>query len=141
MISDIRSYIKSQIKAVDTDVVENPSAFYSFDIGEGLIGRSYQIEISSIVNDLRTNYREDNIDIRVSIFGYGYQEEIKEYDYLLDKATCIRDNVIDLNNFSKVGNIININSSGIIGTRLPSDDNGFKIDINFTLKRAYELEV
>lgn len=140
MISDLRSYIKSQVKAVDPDLIENNSAFYLSDIGETLIDRSYQIEINNVVNELRDSHREYVADIVISIFGYGYQDEIARYDDLLDKAICIMDNVIELQNFSKQFNIIDIQANNISSEQLSGDDNGFKIDINLQLRIAYIRE-
>ena len=137
MIKEIRSYLKAQILSVDSDLNENDSAFYLDDIGETLIENSYQISLNNITNDLRTDFREDAIEAVVSIFGYGYQDEINEYDVLLDKALCIRNNIIDLKNFSGVEKITNIESVGINSTQLSGDDNGFKIDINLTIRFAY----
>lgn len=137
MISEIRSYIKSQIAAVDSNLKENKSAFYLGDLGENLIDRSYQIEINNIVSNTRTDYREDSIDIVVNIFGFGYRDEINNYDELLDKAICIRDNIIDLQNFTGQSTIVNAQANQIVSEQLSGDDNGFKININFTLDIAY----
>lgn len=140
MISEIRSYIKSQIASVDSNLKENPSAFYDNDIGENLIDRSYQIEINNIVNNTRTDFREDSIDIVLNIFGFGYRDEIANYDELLDKSICIRDNIINLKNFTGETTIVNAIANDIVSEQLPGDDNGFKININFTLDIAYSRE-
>lgn len=137
MISAIRSYIKSQILSVDSKLVQNNSAFYDNDIGETRIEKSYQIEINNIVNVIRNNITENTMDIIISIFGYGYRNEVDNYDELLSKAICIRDNIIDLQNFSQVETITNIVANDVAAVTLPSDDNGFKIDINLTLTQAY----
>jgi hypothetical protein len=137
MIAEIRSYIKGQVQGVDSDLKENQSAFYDGDIGEGLIDRSYQITINNIVTNERTEFREESIDVIISIFGFGYTDEIANYDTLLDKALCISNNIIDIANFSGVEQIVNIISNGISAEQLPGDNNGFKIDINLTLFTAY----
>lgn len=137
MISEIRSYIKSQILGVDNKLIENKSAFYDGDIGESLIDRSYQIEINNIVNTLRDSHREYSIDVQVSIFGFGYNNQIVNYDNLLDKALCINDNIIEIGNFSFVNNIVDIQSNGISSENLAGNDNGFKIDINLQVNIAY----
>lgn len=140
MIRDLRSYIKSQVLAVDSDLIENNSAFYEGDIGEPLIDRSYQIEINNIVNDIRNSHREDQVDVIVSIFGYGYQDEINRYDDLLDKALCIRDNIIELKNFSGKFTIVDAQANNISSSQIEGDNNGFKIDINLQLRIAYIRE-
>lgn len=140
MISDVRSYIKSQVLAVDSDLVENTSAFYLDDIGENLIDRSFQIEINNITNEVRDSHREYTMDILVSIFGFGYQDELVHYDLLLDKAVCIMDNVIELKNFSQQFNIVNVVGNDIASSQIGNDDNGFKIDINLQLTIAYMKE-
>jgi len=133
MISAIRSYLKAQILKVDSKLVQNNSAFYDNDIGETRIEKSYQIEINNIVNQTRNNVIENTMDIVISIFGYGYRNEVDNYDELLSKAICIR----DLQNFSQVETITNIIANDVAAVTLPSDDNGFKIDINLTLTQAY----
>jgi hypothetical protein len=137
MIQELRSYIKSQIAVVDPDMVQNDSAFYDDDIGETQIENTYQIVMNTITNQIRTNYREDQIECVVSIFGYGYQNEVDNYDLLLDKAICIRDNIIDLGNFSGFETIVNIVAQDITAQQLSGDNNGFKIDINLTIRTAY----
>lgn len=137
MIAEIRSYIKSQILAVDNKLIQNNSAFYDADIGESLIDRSYQIEINNIVNNLRNLHREYSIDVQVSIFGFGYKNQIVNYDNLLDKALCINDNIIELKNFNNVDFITDIQSNGISSQNLDGNDNGFKIDINLQVNIAY----
>jgi hypothetical protein len=137
MIQELRSYIKSQIAVVDPDMVQNDSAFYDDDIGETQIENTYQIVMNTITNQIRTNYREDQIECVVSIFGYGYQNEVDNYDLLLDKAICIRDNIYDLGNFSGFETIVNIVAQDITAQQLSGDNNGFKIDINLTIRTAY----
>lgn len=137
MIPQIRSYLKAQILSVDSKLVQNNSAFYDNDIGETRIEKTYQIEINNIVNSIRNNVIENTMDIIISIFGYGYRNEVDNYDELLSKAICIRDNIIDLQNFSQVETITNIVANDVAAVTLPSDDNGFKIDINLTLTQAY----
>lgn len=137
MIAEIRSYIKSQIACVDSDMKMNDSAFYDADIGESHLPITYQIVMNNITNVIRTNYKEDSTDCVVSIFGYGYTDEVANYDVLLDKSICIRDNIISLNNFSGVSKITNIESPGIVATQLDGDNNAFKIDINLTIRTAY----
>ena len=140
MISEIRDYLRSGVQFVDSDLTENDSAFYDLDIGENLIDCSYQIEIQNILLQDRTEFRQQDITAQISIFGIGGIDEIEKYDSLLCKAICIRDYLISIKNFSNVGSIVNVISDGINGEQLPSDDNGFKIDINLTLSQAYSLE-
>lgn len=137
MIKEIRNYIKSQILKVDSKLLQNNSAFYDSDIGENRIEKSYQIEINNIVSTMRDQVIENEMNIVVSIFGYGYRKEVENYDDLLCKAITIRDNIIDLKNFSQMETITNIVGNEIAAVTLPSDDNGFKIDINLTLTQAY----
>lgn len=140
MIGDLRSYIKSQIKLVDSDLKENPKAFYNNGIGDTILDKSYQIEINDITNILRTDYREDSVGILVSIFGRGYRDEVAEYDELLDKSLCIRDNIIKLGNFTGQFNIVNAEAGSIVASQLDGNDNAFKIDISLTLTIAYIRE-
>lgn len=140
MISELRSYIKSHIKAVDADLKENKSAFYDSDIGETIIDRSYQININNITNALRTDFREDQVEVLVSIFGHGYRDEIANYDDLVDKALCIRDNIIKLQNFSGQYNIVNATAGTVTASQLDGNENTFKIDIDLVVTLAYTRE-
>lgn len=137
MIAEIRAYLKSQILCVDKHLKENQSAFYDGDLGEGLIENSFQITLNNIVLNERNSHLTNQTEAVISIFGFGYVNEVEAYDDLLDKAICIRDNVVSIKNFSGVESITNIESSGISSEQLPSDDNGFKIDINLTILQSY----
>lgn len=141
MIPEIRSYLKSKIASVDPDLRENASAFYDNDIGESIIENTYQININTITRTVRTEYSERTLQVTISLFGFGYRDEIGNYDALLDKAICIEDKILELKNFSKLANIINIESSDIVVSQIESNDNGFKIDINLTITFAYTWEV
>ena len=140
MISNLRSYFRDQVLSVDSDLIENQSAFYDEDIGENLIDRSFQIEINNITAVSRDSHYESTLDVNLSIFGFGYREAIQNYDELLDKALCIRDNIVNLRNFSGVFEITNITAGSITAEQLPGDDNGFKIDTNYTINVAYFRE-
>ncbi len=140
MIKEIRSYIKEQILAVDSKLIENPSAFYDDDIGESLLDRSYQITINNLTVLSRDSHNEREMDVIVSIFGFGYRKQIENYDYLLEKAVCIEDGIINLQNFSGVETITNIESNGISASKLPSNDDCFQININLRLRQAYTRE-
>lgn len=140
IVSDIRTFLKNQVAFVDPSLKVNDSAFYDGDIGEGLIDRSYQVEINNITLTERTEVYQSDVDSVISIFGYGYRDEVDNYDNLLETALCIRDNCISLRKVFGSFTIIDSNSGGINAQNLPSDDNGFKIDINITLTIAYSRE-
>jgi hypothetical protein len=140
MIGEIRNYIRGIILSADPDLKENPSAFYDGDIGEPILDSSYQISINTLNKIFRTDYTERTMSVVVSIFGLGYRSEIENYDLLLDKAICIEDKILDLQNFHNIETISNIISNGIEASKLPSNDDGFKIDINLTLTQAYTRE-
>lgn len=140
MIADIRDYIRSIINEIDPDLKENPSAFYDADIGESLIDRSYQISINNLDKIFRTEYTERTMNVILSIFGLGYRSEIENYDDLLDKAICIEDSILHLQSFKQIATITNIESAGIESSKIDSNDDAFKIDINLTLTQAYSRE-
>jgi hypothetical protein len=137
MIKEIRDYFRLIIKQIDSELIENPSAFYDGDIGETIIDRSYQIELNNISSDYKAEYRMDSMNATVIIFGFGNRDEIANYDDLLDKALCIRDSIIELKNIGNADYITNITANTITSEKLPSDDSAFRININFTLETAY----
>ena len=140
MIKQIRSYIKAQILAVDPSLKENPSAFYDNDIGESLLDRSYQITINNMTRLVRDSHAEREMVVTVIIFGFGYRNQVENYDNLLDKAICIEDGILDLKNLSGIETIVNIESDGISADRVPGSDDAFQININLTLTQAYTRE-
>jgi hypothetical protein len=141
MISEVRAYLKSSIRAIDPRLKANKSAFYDGDIGEKIIDKSYQIELNNIVLNSRSGHKEDEFDAVISIFGKGYRTETENYDDLLDKSICIRDYIIEIKNFTGVANIINIVANGVSASQLQNDENAFKIDINLTIIQAYTTGV
>lgn len=141
MIPEIRDYIRSQIALVDSDLNENPSAFYDSDIGETILDRTYQITINSFNKVVRNDYTERTMSILVSIFGFGFRSQLDNYDSLIDKAICIEDRILDIQNFNNIATITNIESAGIEASKLPDNDDAFKIDINLTLTQAYSREI
>jgi hypothetical protein len=140
MIKEIRSYIKGKILEVDSKLKENPSAFYDDDIGESLLDKSYQITINNLTVLSRDSHNEREMDVLISIFGFGYRSQVENFDALLEKAVCIEDKIINLQNFSMVETITNIESNGIEASKVPSNDDCFQININLKLKQAYTRE-
>jgi len=137
MIKQIRDYFRLQIRNTDSELKENPSAFYDQDIGETILDRSYQIEINNISNINRDTQFSDQLEVTINIFGFGGRDEVEKYDELLEKAICIRDLATNIKNFSNYGYITNIIGNSLNAEQLPSDENAFKININFTLSYAY----
>lgn len=142
MISDIRSYIKGKIVAIDSNLKENKSIFYNDDIGETILDRSFQIELNNSNSIERNSHFSDTLEATVIIFGIGKNKDkqLANYDYLLDKARCIRDSIIDIRNFTGTNNIVDIVSSSVVAEQLPDNDNSFRININLTLTLAYSRE-
>ena len=139
MIKEIRSYLKAQIRGVDSGLKENKSVFYDSDIGETLLDRSFQIELNNISNISRDSHFSDTIETTIIICGIGKNrdKQLDNYDNLLCKAQYIRDSIIDIKNFTGSGNIVNINAGTIVSEQLPDNDNSFRININLTLSLAY----
>jgi hypothetical protein len=140
MIKEIRAYIKEKILEVDSKLKENPSAFYDDDIGESLLDKSYQITINNLTVIARDSHNEREMDVLVSIFGFGYRSQVENFDALLERAICIEDKIINLQNFSMVETITNIESNGIEALKVPSNDDCFQININLKLRQAYTRE-
>lgn len=140
MIADIRDYLRSSVLKVDSDLKENSSAFYDADIGESLLDRSFQLSIGNSRATKRDSHLERRINAQIIIFGLGYRAEVENYDYLLEKAICIEDTIVSLQNFSGIGTITNIESAGIVPEKIPSNEDAFKITINLTLTQAYTRE-
>lgn len=142
MISVVRSYLKSQVISVDSDLKENKSVFYDADIGESMLNRSFQIELNTITNQSRDSHFSDTIEAQIIIFGIGKRvdEQLENYDDLLSKALCIRDNIVNIKNFTAIGNIVDVSAGSIVSEQLPDNDNSFRININLTLSLAYSRE-
>lgn len=140
MIGEVRDYIKGIISSVCPDLNENPSAFYDSDIGQTILDRTYQIEINNIISTNRSDHREDSMSVLVSIFGYGYRQETQNYDELLDKALCIRDELTAIRNFTGVSLITDAAPQSVIATQLPDNEGAFKIDIAISFTQAYSRE-
>jgi len=142
MISDIRSYIKGKIISIDSNLKENKSIFYNDDIGETILDRSFQIELNNSNSIERNSHFSDTLEATVVIFGIGKNKDkqLDNYDYLLDKARCIRDSIIDIRNFTGINNIVDIVSDSVVAEQLPDNDNSFRININLTLTLAYSRE-
>ena len=142
MIKEVRAFLKSVIRSVDSDLKENKSVFYDGDIGESILDRSFQIELNTLNNIERNSHFTDTLEAQIIIFGLGRrkEEQLESYDELLEKAQCIRDSIFRLDSFSNRGNIIDIVAGSIVSEQLPDNDNGFRININLTLSLAYSRE-
>lgn len=140
MIVELREYLRSMILGVDSDLIENPSAFLDSDIGETLLDRSYQITLTPGAVTVRNSHIERITTAQISLFAIGGRDQIKNYDELLDKAICIEDSCLALKNFNAVAMITNIISDGLNTEKYPSADDTYKVDINLSITQAYSRE-
>lgn len=136
MIATIRQYIKEQILAVDSDMVEHKEPLLSDNIPQVNLQRSYQIIIGSSSNANRDNARQDNFDVLVKIFGSGYLDQLTNYDELYCKALYIRDNVVNLQNLDQ-SDLQDAIGVSITPSAIDTDDNTYVMDIQFTIVTEY----
>jgi len=143
MIGSIRSYIKSKVSEIDSDLKHSQSAFYNGDIPETTLENTYQIELNNFSQVLREGYNQADVVMVLRIFGTGARNEVENYDCLFDKAIEIRDNIINLKSLDPNIDrsfLINAVSGDIEAQTIDGDDNTFQFIINFTLTVAYTTE-
>ena len=142
--SDIRKYFNKEIQSVDSDLKEWKDALVYDDaanIPSTLLNNRYHIEIgswsSTPAQDLSV---QDQFSVILSIFKKGFDEPQDVLDELLDKALCIKAQLINPQNVEtfKQVNTSAIeaveNTSGTAGEIDSTNDNIIKIALEFNVR-------
>jgi hypothetical protein len=142
--SQIRSYFKNEIASVYPDMQEWREALVfdnSENIPRSLLESRYHIELTTLTSTPATDIHTEDIGtVVLTLFKSGYNDPPGALDELLDKAQCIKVQLINPQNVETYkaandGNIdaveLNSLSAGEIAV---SNDNIVKVALEFSVR-------
>lgn len=134
-LSQVRQYLRQQIKIADSDLREHEVAFSSVDIGQSLLEDFYHIKFGSISSGSNTdNWFEDSWPVTIEIFKKGYNKTTTAFDESVDLAHCIRMAIINPK-ATLTNNIKAVDSLGMdIEPLGDSNDNTIKVSLQFNIR-------
>ncbi len=132
MIREIRDYFDTQIKKVDTDIVEwIGDVFGNNDIHEGKSSRNYNLVIGPSVLIRDGNAFTDEYDVSLTV--WATKRDIQsEFDILYDKVIEIRNNVIcPIDVRASDAGFSDIEAIGIVPSEEETSDDTIRFDMEF----------
>ena len=140
--SQVRTYINSRISTTEPDLVEWQDAFNLENIPTVLLNTRYHIQYGAAVSSTQIDkHIEDLFDITITIFKQGYNTENQAIDDLMDKAHCIRLDLINHQNLQTFGgDLLDFVSNSI--TPIPiaaSNDNIIQVQLNFNVRLTFAV--
>ena len=139
MIRDIRDYFDTQIKKVDSEIIEyTKDVFGNNDTHKGRSSKTYNLVIgpSSLVRD--SNAFTDEFDITLTIWVSSKRDIQAEYDNSYDKSIDIRNNVICPIDVRASG-FSDIEAISIVPSEEDTNDNTIRFDMEFKAKVDFAL--
>ena len=113
--SDVRNYIISRINVVDPDLREWRESFNIDNVPSTLLDTHFQITFNNIAQDANQgNYVVDTINVTLNIWKNGCNEPVDALDCLLDKALCIRQDVVNPLNVEEFGWNGSVNAVSVV---------------------------
>jgi len=138
ILSKVRDYVKTQISAIDSNLVEWGSPFDSSNIPETLADRAYFIKYDVASTSESQTTISDRIDVEVQFFFKGFRDELNEYDDAMDKVNTIRIKCISISSIEAFKStdenpIYEVISTSQLGEMLSSNERQIIITLNLVI--------
>ena len=139
MINEVRSYFKSRIAQVNSDLNEHDNPFDE-QIPESIIEDTYQMIIGEISSKFVYQTVEDTMPVEIKIYKQGDNDLLDNFYQFYQDAHMIRLCCIDPK-FSRNGNYIkNVICEGIKPSNKEGDDNLIVYSLQFRLMLSFGLD-
>lgn len=140
MIDEIRSYFKTRIQEIDSDLKEHDQPFINDDIPTTNLDSSYAIQLGVITSTQQDQSALDIMKVNVQIKEHGYNCTTEKYDELYCKAQEIRLNICNKENVLRGNDYIeNIELLSLTPSPIPDNNNGFIFDLEFDVTLSFNL--
>jgi hypothetical protein len=137
MISDIRSYFRSIIQTVDSDMKEHKSPVISTNIPDNSLENTYFLSIGTTTISRLDTINENETECMLELYKNGYSSELENYDTAYCKAIEILREATDKTNIAQNNQIKGVDASSISVEVLQNNDNAYKFSIQFSVKTYF----
>lgn len=138
MIQEIRSYFKSVINEVDSELREHKQYFTSENIADTILEDSYYIQIGAMITERQDSSMAGSFDVLVRLWKNGGREIIDNLDNAYCKAIEIQAKLMDQTRISQNEFIKSVVGTSITPLAGASNDNLAQFDLQFTVTTGYQ---
>ncbi len=136
MISDVRTYLKAQLIATNSDFREWRDGFNRDNIPKSVFNKSFFISYSNSSNNLTSGQMvDDNISATVELFFKGFRDPQEAIDVAMDLAHLFKLRASDPCNFTS--GIKHVVGNSITPEPVVSNDNSIIITLDFSLRMIF----
>lgn len=138
MISTLRSYFDTQVKAVDPDVEAwSDDLFGNNDLNKPQSDKYYNLIIGKCLGDRDGNSNWEAYDVSLDIFSLEARDRMTVFDAVYEKAILIKNTLICRLTYVNILNDIEFIDAEPIEDE--DNDNSVKIRLNFIVRFNYTL--
>lgn len=140
MITELRTYIDERVKAVDINLNAQQSQVFTDDNpSKNLANKYYNLILGTTENERDDHSHIESMSFQLDIYVKPTFKAVEAFDDLYNKAMCIRDEVISLNNLK--GTIFfDIESNSIEPIQELTNDKAFRMQLSFICRHKYNLD-
>ena len=146
-LTQVRDYINTRMPLVDSDFKEWTDSLEDVgNIPKSVLDNSYHITLgTSSASSQNSNHIEEDFGVIVTIFKRGFREPVVARDTVLQKANCVRLDVIDPLNVESYkaandGNIEEVRSVSLTTSEIDvSNDNVIKVEIELNVRLFFGI--
>lgn len=144
IISKVRTYLKNQVIAVDSDFKEHEDAFNVDNIPGTLKNKSFHIDYSIDNSQEFDTHLEDDVSATLTLFFKGYRTPAKALDVAMDLANDIRIKAVSIATVESFkitddNPIFGVSCLSIKPSPVPTNDNQIIIELEFNLRIAQTI--
>lgn len=141
MISDIRSYLDVQVKAIDPDLIPwDEDLFGNNDVNNAEIEKYYNVIFGPLTNTRDSNNFTDNVPVQLDIWACLSNDAITDYNTLYDKAILIKNCIIyPVNVNDPLYGFNDIELVSIEPIEELTSDKTFKMRLSFIVRNSFKF--
>lgn len=140
MISEVRNYFDARIKEVDPELVAYLyDVFGNNDVTANQAEKNYNLILGALSTERINQGLSDTMTVTLDLWSSNGTNVQCDFDSLYCKALRIRDGVLKLSNIEQEEEIGQITFGGLEPLEEATNDNVFKMRLNFQVTRFYRL--
>ena len=133
-LSDLRTYIETQVALVDSSIIIENDPFGDIDVNNALAQKLYKLVFGEMLGSRLGNYETEEMQMKLIIFSPRKRDENAAFYDLYEKAIEIKNNIIRSVDLPSAPCTTTIFFNSLFPEKELTDDNAFKITINFTVR-------
>ena len=138
MINEIRTYFKSVINEVDSDLKQHDEYFTSENIPDLNLEDTYFLQIGAFTSALINNNYVGSFEVMVELWKNGNNDVIERLDLAYCNAIEIMSNLQDQSRIDQTTFIKSVLGTSLTPEAVETNDNLGKFTLQFTVTTSYK---